>query len=362
MHNDTSYSFINLYKFIAAVIIAMFFHFDDHFCLLLGLDDPFRRNPLTFYLSWHGWSLTELFFMLSGLLFMHVYFPRIREGVYTFNRFMKRRVLRLFPMIILSSTVLYAIELLLYRNDLKSWSGSIDILPLLWNIFFGSGVVFNSGAYINEPVWYIGVLMLCYVIAYSLSWVHRKYPNGLLFGLPVFAGLSIMYAGVNLPLFNFRVARGLVAFFLGCLLEVFMTHYRTYVPRRKRIIAGISCLMLAAAMFVLYYHLIGAGTMSSEVLFYDFFVYPPFVFLSLVCRPLNRLCSNGFVRTLGSLSYGIYLWNFAIYAEVYLLVSLLENGPARAQANLMMLWAVMFVMHLLIAYLSEKLVAWIQRI
>ena len=362
MKQDSSYSFIHLYKFVAAMVIAMIFHFDDHFCTIVGLDNPFRGNMLTFYLSWHGWALTELFFMFSGILFIHVYLPKIISGAYTFNRFMKRRILRLFPMIVLSTVTLYIIELLLYRNDLKSWSGSLDIIPLLWNIFFGSGVVFNSGAYINEPVWYIGVLVLCYVIAYILAFIDRKYRSSSLFFIPVFAGLCIMYSGLQLPLLNFRVARGLVAFFLGCMLELFMVHYNSYFPNRKKRLIIAACLMLGFALLILRLHFAGFGTMSSEVLFYDFFVFLPVIFLSMVCRPLNRICSHPFIKVLGSLSYGIYLWNFVIYAEVYLIISLVDNGIARAQANIMMLWVIMCVMHLLVAYLAEKLVSYLQRI
>ena len=73
---------------------------------------------------------------------------------------------------------------------------------------------------VNNPTWYISVLMLCYVVFYIIVYIanrikiHPQY----LFVVMIFLGMGINTYGINLPFLNGSSSRGYYAFFFGILL------------------------------------------------------------------------------------------------------------------------------------------------
>ena len=62
-------SFMNLYKFIGAFLIAVFLHYHDHFIFPSGrLKNYFFLNDTTAFLSIYSYCFVELFFIFSGIL------------------------------------------------------------------------------------------------------------------------------------------------------------------------------------------------------------------------------------------------------------------------------------------------------
>ena len=347
--------FINLYKYLAAAVIAFLFHFHDHFLYHLNLANPFSGNVLTHFLSVHGWACTEMFFILSGLLFVHAYHHRIAENQLSFGKFMNNRFDRVMPMVILTSVCAYALEWIYFLLGIKSWSGSIDPLALLWNVTIGSAAVFHTHSYLNEPVWYIGVLLLCYCIGFMLIKAKRGKDMPLIFLLPVIAGVFIFHLNNEYPLLNVRTARGLIGFFLGCLLEEVFCRFTSLSVKQKRKLAAFCIAVLCIGLFSLAAnYLVNPFLISNMYVFYDIFIFTPIIILSGLCGPLNRLCSHKLFRSIGKISNGIYLWDFVIYAGIYLVLRVFPGSMALAENSILIIWLFSTVLHHLMAWLSGR--------
>lgn len=355
MRDYNPYSFIDLYKYLAAAVIAFLFHFHDHFLHFLSLPNPFSGNILTHFLSVQGWACTELFFLLSGMMFIHAYQDRLKEKTITFSGFMKKRIKRLLPMIILTSVSAYILELIYFLTGIESWSGSIDPLPLLWNITLGGGAVFHTKVYLNEPIWYIGVLLFCYCIGVLMVYLQKNRKNPLPFLIPVFAGICIFHLEKEYPLLNIRTARGLTGFFLGCFLEEIFCRIteKSAGEKRKLVIISLAFLFTGLAVLAANY-LVNPFLISNMYVFYDVFIFMPVIMLSGLCRPLNRLCSHRFLKSAGRISYGMYLWNFVIYSGINLVLRMSPENLVLAEEEILMIWLISVVLHHVLAVVSTR--------
>ena len=98
-----------LTKFIMALLISI-----CHYSILIGapLDvleraqiNVFFREVLLVLIRFgvrFGGRLPICFFVLSGYLFQKVYADRINNGIYTFKEFIKKRIIRLYPLMLIS--------------------------------------------------------------------------------------------------------------------------------------------------------------------------------------------------------------------------------------------------------------------
>ena len=73
-------AFFGLMKFIGAFCIAVYFHYDGHFIVYLGIENPFADNPLLWAISRNSLVFVEMYFIISGILFAWAYKDRIIAG------------------------------------------------------------------------------------------------------------------------------------------------------------------------------------------------------------------------------------------------------------------------------------------
>lgn len=313
-------AYFSLLKFMGAILIAVFLHYNDHFLPNLGIANPFEGNALLWNISHNSRILVEMFFLLSGILFAWVYKKRILAGE-GFDSFFGKRILRIFPSVILTSIVMYLGNAVLYAYTGTLWScGTLDLMELLIDSLFGGKPVFGAANTLNGPIWYINVLMLCYVLAYILTRSYKKHRSVFIYALPILLGLMIQYSGVEFLFWNARVARGLLAFFIGVFLGMFLTVYRDHFsPRSRRLFQLGGGMLLVAAVFVRTSPWFGLLVKSMSN-FYAFLVFPCLIFICYDCQWLNRLCSTRLVRWMGNISFGIYLWDFPIYLGLHILI------------------------------------------
>lgn len=105
----------------------------------------------------------ELFFCLSGY-FMFSYIEKI-EGGLSFPRFYLKRYLRLAPMLLIGAVVYEFFLVTYHRIYTSSW---MDITASFWGIIIDAlgiqdGWVLSNPC-VNNPTWYISVLLLCYIL------------------------------------------------------------------------------------------------------------------------------------------------------------------------------------------------------
>ena len=171
--------------------------------------------------------LVELFFVMSGMV-MVPYIEKIKDKM-SFPAFMYKRVIRLLPSLIVS-TVLYDIFLYIFINVCNGhirYPEKINVFgSIITSLGMGSWCITRDYE-INTINWYVSVLLLCYIIMYTLIFISKKtkIPMPLLLVIPMIAGVIRTY-GMEysfLPFYSPRIARGYIHFFGGMLLGIIFT-------------------------------------------------------------------------------------------------------------------------------------------
>ena len=220
MEKQRDYS-LDFLKIIATILII--FH---HYQQVTGV---YFVNGINFYNGkFYFGYMVEFFFVLSGF-FMHSYIDKIKKDEITFLQFYLRRLGRLFPLLLWGG-VGYEIFLVIYQNLYhNSWFG---IAPTFWGIVISAFGIQDGWALpnpcVNNPTWYVSVLVLCYVAFYLLVYVAKRLRvmEQYLFVFMIFLGMGINTYGINLPFFNASSCRGYYAFFFGVLLADFLKKHK----------------------------------------------------------------------------------------------------------------------------------------
>lgn len=204
---------ISLLKIISTILIV--FH---HYQQITGLR---FKNFVNFYGGgvYFGY-IVELFFIISGFL-TYSYISRIKNNEVTFDKFYLKKYLRFYPHIIIS-IVVYLIVNYLYKLKFGSYDFIKSINPLdflISSVGIQRWGMFKDPGY-NNPLWYVSVLMVCYIVFYFVCYISKKFDinESIMFLLVILIGLYIVNQNINFLFLNTNIYRGYVAFFIGTLI------------------------------------------------------------------------------------------------------------------------------------------------
>ena len=171
-------------------------------------------------------TIVEFFFIISGFLCAQ----KIKETrEISFESFMRKKIRRLYPMAVLS---VLCITLLMLFDFFAFGRFENGLIPDVFKFFNSTLITFSGGAVkvgrgINNPLWYVSVLMLCYIVFYCLLQISEK--NGIkeiyLFILVCSLGIGIHDYEISLPFLNESSGRGYAAFFYGTILYYIYKNY-----------------------------------------------------------------------------------------------------------------------------------------
>ena len=282
-------------KFFAAILIVLY-----HYQQITGA----RFSGINFYGGRFQFEyLVEFFFLLSGF-FMS--FQVKRNSDKSFQEFIWPRIRRLYPAAMISVAV-YCIGAWIYRWLTGGWW--FDTPVGLWKLFTslfliqaGGAVSIGYGA--NNPIWYLSVLMICYIIYWCILWLSKRLHMNpyVVFAGMIFVGLSVLSYDICLPYLNGDSARGYVGFFFGLVFGKW--HQNTKNQKRSVWIAIailVGCFAAALANYVELY--------DNFSMIMVFLVYPSIVVLSVDTGIAKKLFGGAFWGILGGISYEIYLWH-----------------------------------------------------
>lgn len=345
------YASLDLVKFLAVLCISCLYHYRN---LGYGTDGPFlfENTPLVGALARHGAFLVELMFMISGLLAFQSYFGRISKGEQPFKKFLSGRVSRLFPVMI-ASTLAMAVGQWIFFSKTGAFFHNMpnnDLPHLLYNLF-GVQMWLSSQFTVNQPTWYISVLLACYLIFFGISALCKKRDCRPLFIAPILLGVVIFSAQLNFAGLNIYMARGLISFFLGVALAMLLQ--KTWTSRAF-LLAALGTLAFCCLFYlVLPYELLG-----ELQLFLPFFIYPALITICMKSQLLNKICDCGIVRYLGAISFDFYLWDIPIYMGLSLISRAFDwNFSYRTVSFFLLALAVHFAVAIASHHLIEKPVA-----
>ncbi len=299
---------IDALRGIAALCVVLF-HFKvmtAHPGGLICIDNVFGR-----WGNGYLWTAVDLFFVISGFIFAHVY---LRDGRLdpktTVTGYAVARVARIYPLHFLTLLIVAGIV----------WSGAplapsfdktavnYDMYHFILNLLMMQASGIERGFSFNSPAWSLTSEFVCYGFFFIFA---RAGGRWLFIGalLAIFAGILADIRPELLPIPS-RIARGLVGFFVG----LFLHRYRTKLQR----VPLPAIITLAAVGIGMTPYIESNGANAGIVM--ALAVWPWLILLCLhpVSSPLLRTRSMQFV---GDLSYSTYLLHIPLA-----LIFLTANG------------------------------------
>jgi peptidoglycan/LPS O-acetylase OafA/YrhL len=246
----------------------------------------------------YGETMVDLFFVISGYVFAHVYLrdgDGLRGGA---RNFMVARIARIYPLHI--ATALMMFLLLLYGSfpDEQIYS---DAYHLLLNALMLQESGLEHGLSLNRPAWSISIEIYCYVVFMLTTLIFKHRSRQVFFGLVV---IGLLLRTMVPSQTSECIARGLVGYFAGCLLYCY---WNTLVTIPKPLVAAFMVAPLIADTSLLH-----PGFFSSLM------TWPALIILTKNARVLK----SAPLQWLGERSYSIYM----VHAPVYLAVSMILFG------------------------------------
>lgn len=343
-------SSLDMIKVIATILIV--FH---HYAQTFPGDYTFIRY---FDGKFYFGHLVELFFIISGYFSLHM-LGKIQSGADRFPAFLKKRTCRLIPMLMITAIadqIFKGIFLIVTEtpND-----GRIS----LWGTIISGLGIQTGGAFlprgVNNPTWYVSVLLICYVLMFFLTWLSKrgKVPCWYFFAGMVLLGASSLTYSLNHPFLNFYTSRGYMAFFFGILLGEANRRWQLH----KRISFQIVNTLLLTVFWVSFALLPSAVDEDMRLLL-TFLVWPGTILL-MKAPIIERFVHSGFWGILAKYSFNAYVWHSPLLKLLGVYTGITGQRPFDTRTAMLVFTASAFAIGIVSHYLIEKPIAnWLNRI
>lgn len=246
----------------------------------------------------------DFFFVLSGFVIAINYLDRIVTGK-DFARFMKKRFIRLYPLLVYTEVVFILAGIAGDFSPMKNASLPLTYyLMTAWDTltFMGSTPVFGAWISNNYPAWSISAEMISYFV-FGVIVLSCKSLKFYVFGLVI--ALSVVFIILNgdyLLAYNYGFIRGLLCFSMGVFTCHFLKGYSGDLSRYE----FPFLVVLVSAMYVAHH-----GQLNLLKLFFPVIFAGGIIIFARSHGAVSRLLSSPPFQYLGRISYSIYL-NHAI--------------------------------------------------
>lgn len=311
---------------IAALLVAFVFHIHH----LLGdfRSGPLDGLPLFSWLHVYGYTMVDLFFVISGFIFSHVY---LTDGKMSAERmdFAVARFARLYPLHL--ATLLAAAAIAAIGPAATTQNCCNDAWHFFLNLTMLQNSGLNSGLSFNTPSWSISVEVFCYIIFYIVA---VRFDGAFAKVAFLLAAAGFMLTASSIPIVD-QIARGLSGFFAGAL---------AYQLRGLRPAVLVAALPAGFALQPLFPGASLGATLAITT-------WPALVILS--CR--IAILRSGPLVWLGDRSYSIYLVHSPLFTAVNVIGFSGQPVPASINVPIMLLgWGlVLLVSDLSFRYLES---------
>ncbi|MCU0908997.1 MAG: acyltransferase [Rhodobacteraceae bacterium] len=307
---------------IAAILIVVFHY--HHFYLADAFDraniPPKDQFPYATYIGilYSDWAskAVELFWIISGVVFAHVYFARA-TGLW---QFAVARIARLYPLHLLTLGAVGALQAIsLSQVGTPQIYGNNDLTHFLLHLLMASNATtLSEGLSFNGPFWSVSLEIPVYGLFFLCLVTFRRLPALTALTMGAVCWVLGFADGVGIKGVQPAVFECGGYFFLGAFL---WTLYRRFHAQWPAMLAVTGLAMAAATM--------GAMVGNSVILTA---AGGSALVLAALALDRSRRTGRGAMPLLGDLSYAIYLVHVPIQIAV-LLVADLFFGRDRSFAD-----------------------------
>lgn len=329
---------LDLLKFTLSILIV--FH---HFQQVTGT--AFEKVNFSSGAIYIGY-VVEFFFMISGFVIGSSIEKTKKQ---TMKAYILKKAIRLYPMVWISNAVL-VLCMVFYRLYFGNWWKN-DI-PTFWRTINSFLLTFQGGAVpnmlgLNNPSWYLCVLLMCYTVFYGICWLSNKANVNCFWILLWFQLISLggYFYSINLPFFNGVSQRGYIAFFGGVVLRLVYD----YIEKKKATLFMSIYFALVVAYIILDFETYCADQWVINV----FGIFPSCIIL--LCS-LDSIISNKMMGMLGQISFEIYLWHYCGILVLDFLHGLINTYETTTytMGTMIMFVVCMIVFSAIIYYMIER--------
>jgi peptidoglycan/LPS O-acetylase OafA/YrhL len=299
-----------------AILIVVAYH------TLQNVPRPTFAQNLLLHVAAQGWVGVDLFFVLSGFLITGILLDT-RDRDHPFRTFYSRRVLRILPVYV--AYLLFSLFLgsrlggmhtdevaQLHRNQGWFWSYTVNILIALRS--------WKASGFSMTHLWSLSVEEQFYVLwPVVVLWTSpptvRRVAIGCVIAAELFRLIFILAgvgAQVNFFLLPTRMDTLAAGAFLACAFRDARLWTRVLTARRPVLI--VSAAILASVM--MYRHTIATQEPLEQLLAFPAIVGLASVVVCSACVSTGWL-SNGILRFIAKISYGMYVWHIMILRHVF---------------------------------------------
>jgi peptidoglycan/LPS O-acetylase OafA/YrhL len=292
---------------IAAIIVAFFWHYKSFF----ETDKPFYTLG---YLAYnYGWIMVDLFFVLSGFVFCHVYGDKIKENKIGIKSFAMLRFSRLYPLHFLTLCIVAAFKFFRKTSDgnMYMWNGyRYSVSDFLINIPMAQNGWLTTRYSFNAPSWSVSVEIMMYLLFFYIFYYSKNTKKHIIKPLAmIYFGAVIYISGWNTAFFNEQTGRGLTGFFIG-IITAETYRYCNNNNRYKKVLLllcglGITCAAVIPAI-------VGYSKIPRLALIITIVLFPSLIITVLGIKIFSKIMSIKPLLYLGKLSYSIYLWHYPV--------------------------------------------------
>lgn len=315
MMNKTRYYSLDILKIVATIFIVF-----SHYQQTYNVKYPSGANY--YFGNFYFGSMVELFFILSGY-FMVSYSNKIMEGM-SFDTFIIKRVIRLLPIVAIAALgfeIIVTYGTIHNSEFLSAWGH----YPTLWGWIINSlGIQAGWGLtnlMVNNPTWYVCILILCYVVFYIITYIARKLDANPLWGYlgMIFLGMAATTYQLDLPFLSSTEgsARGYIAFGAGVVLGMFCRKYLKKADGRVNVclqVVSVTMIALWVWLYFKHYHVLEDGFGYLLV----FWLFPALIVF--MQNPIfERVFNFKFIGTISKITFDVYAWHVVCIVTIAVL-------------------------------------------
>lgn len=296
------YNSITALKCMACIIIGIVFHYSNFRLADPNFTYPFYDELFIFYQ--YGYFCVELFYMISGFLMCVSFKEKIQNGKITFEKFIIGRLMKLYPLFLLTNVISFILE---YWFRIET-GNSFCTNPNICNVFVSFIPIYIPNSQpLNDSSWFIAPLLLMYVCFYFVMSKVGKY-NELYWIVIIVLGSTLScFSSLDVAIVG-KSYRAVICFSIGVLIYS-ITHTKYKDIASKFSYTFIMCTIVG--LFITGKEFIG----WEQSGFYKTCVWVIFPCILIICTMsnwLNRICSLPIFTFLGKISFSVYLWHHVI--------------------------------------------------